>query len=39
MKIMDWILLALIVGYCLWLVLRKKKTKCSGNCDGCQGCR
>ena len=38
MKLADWILLALILGYCLWLVFRPQKTKCNGNCCGCSGC-
>lgn len=38
MKIADWILLALICGYCLWLLLRKKKPKCGGNCGECRRC-
>ena len=39
MKIADWILLALILGYCLWLIFRPKKHNCNGNCCGCSGCQ
>lgn len=38
MKFGDWLLLAIIGGYCLWLLLRRKKKKCNGNCTGCHGC-
>ena len=39
MKLADWILLALILGYCLWLIFRPKKPKCNGNCCACSRCR
>ncbi len=43
MGVMDWILLALIGGYCAWLLLRKKKGSvcggCCGDCRACSGCR
>lgn len=34
----DWLVLLPVVGYCLWLLLRRKKPRCSGCCAGCQGC-
>lgn len=39
MKLADWILLGLILGYCLWLVFRPRKPKCTGNCCACSGCK
>ncbi|MDY3224995.1 MAG: FeoB-associated Cys-rich membrane protein [Candidatus Faecousia sp.] len=39
MSVIDWLLLALIVGYCLYLLLRKKEPRsCSGDCPQCPGC-
>lgn len=39
MSWLDWLLLALIVGYCLYLLLRKKnKGGCCGDCAQCRGC-
>ena len=36
----DYLLLALIGGYCVYLLLRrkKKKNRCSGDCAGCSCC-
>lgn len=39
MSIADYLLLALIGGYCAWLLLRRKKGKCSGDCCHCHGCK
>lgn len=39
MSWIDWLLLALIVGYCLYLVFgRKNKGGCCGDCSQCSGC-
>lgn len=38
MSIADYVLLALIGGYILWLLFRPKKKKCSGDCSCCGGC-
>ena len=38
MTLADWMLLLMILGYCLWLIFRPKK-KCNGNCCGCNGCK
>lgn len=38
MSAADWILLALIGAYVLWLLFRPKKKHCSGSCDSCPGC-
>ncbi len=35
MNIGDYLILAGIVGYCLFLLFRKKKPSCSGDCAGC----
>ena len=36
----DYLLLALIGGYCVYLLLRKrKKRRCSGDCAGCSCCK
>ena len=35
----DWALAALVVGYCLYLIFRKKKPGgCCGDCSACSGC-
>ncbi|MDD5864723.1 MAG: FeoB-associated Cys-rich membrane protein [Firmicutes bacterium] len=40
MSWIDYALLALIVGYCLYLLLRKKKKgSCCGDCSQCRGCK
>ena len=36
MNIGDYLILAGIVGYCLFLLFRKKKPGCGG-CSGCSG--
>ena len=39
MSWMDYLLLALIGGYCAYLLLRrKKKDDCCGDCSRCGGC-
>ena len=40
MSWLDYLLLALIGGYCVYLLLRRrrKKDSCSGNCTGCGCC-
>ncbi len=35
MSILDYILLAAIAGYSLYLIFRKKKPTCGGNCSAC----
>lgn len=35
MSILDYVLLAAISGYSLYLIFRKKKPTCSGNCANC----
>lgn len=40
MSALDYILLALIAGYCLHLIFRKKKTRgCCGDCAKCTVCK
>ena len=39
MSLADYLLLIPIVGYCLWLLFRPKKKKCSGCCAKCSGCK
>ena len=38
MSLADWVLLVLVLGWCLYLIFRRKK-KCNGNCHGCSGCK
>lgn len=38
MKLTDYLLLGLVAGYCLWLLLRRRKKTCTGCCAGCRGC-
>lgn len=40
MSWLDYVLLALIGGYCVYLLLRRKKKKnsCSGDCARCGCC-
>lgn len=39
MSWIDYLLLALIGGYCAYLLLRrKKKDGCCGDCSRCGGC-
>ena len=38
MNVLDWTILALIGGYCIYL-LRPKKKKCCGNCERCGCCK
>lgn len=39
MSWIDWLLVLLIAGYCLWLLLRrKKKGGCCVDCSACSGC-
>lgn len=38
MKWYDLLVLAVIVGYCAYVLLRKNKPGCSGNCENCKGC-
>ena len=39
MSVADWVLIALVAGYCGWLLFRPKKKShcggCKGNCDCC----
>lgn len=35
MSILDYVLLAAISGYSLYLIFRKKKPACGGNCANC----
>ncbi len=35
MNVLDIVLLAAIVGYSLYLIFRKKKPACGGNCAHC----
>ncbi|MBQ6890195.1 MAG: FeoB-associated Cys-rich membrane protein [Oscillospiraceae bacterium] len=40
MSVLDYLLLAAIIGYSAYLIFRKKKPSCSGNCAACQsGCK
>ncbi len=40
MSALDWLLLALILGYCLYLLFRKKGGGgCCGDCSACSGCK
>lgn len=36
---MDWLLVALIAGYCLYVLLGKKKKDCCGDCSKCSSCK
>ncbi|MBQ4641271.1 MAG: FeoB-associated Cys-rich membrane protein [Oscillospiraceae bacterium] len=38
MSLMDYLLIVLILGYCAYIILRKKKNICCGDCSGCSGC-
>lgn len=38
MNVWDVILIVLILGYCAYVLLSKKKHGCSGNCSQCGGC-
>ncbi len=38
MNALDVILVVMIVGYCAYVLLSKKKHGCSGNCSQCSGC-
>lgn len=38
MGVMDYAILALILGYGGWCLFGKKKKGCCGNCSGCTGC-
>ena len=40
MAFLDYLLLALILGYAAWVVFRpkKKQSGCCGNCSRCSGC-
>ncbi|MBE6947020.1 MAG: FeoB-associated Cys-rich membrane protein [Ruminococcaceae bacterium] len=38
MALMDWVLLSAIAGYALFVLLRKKKKGCCGDCSQCSGC-
>ena len=38
MSFLDIILLVVPLGYCVYVLLGKKKRGCCGNCSGCQGC-
>ncbi|MBQ3528878.1 MAG: FeoB-associated Cys-rich membrane protein [Oscillospiraceae bacterium] len=38
MKWYDLLILALVAGYCLYVLLRKNKPGCGGNCEHCNGC-
>ena len=35
----DYILLALIGGYMLWIIFRPRKKGCCGCCAHCAGCK
>lgn len=39
MGLMDWILIALIAGYGLYILFSKKKKGCCGDCSKCGGCK
>lgn len=38
MRWYDIVVLLLVLGYCAYVLLRKKKGGCSGNCANCKGC-
>lgn len=39
MGLMDYLLLAMILGYCLWIALRRKRhSGCCGCCADCTVC-
>ena len=40
MSLADYVLLALIIGYALYVIFGRKKHTCCGNCDSCRakGC-
>lgn len=35
---LDWLLLGVIGAYVAFVLLRKKKKSCCGNCCACSGC-
>ena len=35
----DWLLLSLVAGWILFILLRRPKRSCCGNCSHCSGCR
>ncbi len=39
MSLADYLLLALVGGYCLHVLLHPKKKKCGGSCAHCSGCK
>ena len=39
MGVTDWILLALIGAYAVYVLFFKKKSGCCGDCCHCAGCR
>ncbi len=38
MRWFDWLILCLVIGYCAYILLRKKKHSCCGDCAQCKGC-
>lgn len=39
MSWIDWLLCALILGYCVFVLFRRKKKRgCCGDCTACQEC-
>lgn len=38
MGVTDYILLGLILGYCLYVLFGRKKKGCCGDCAKCGGC-
>ncbi len=38
MGLWDYVILAALGAYCAWVLLRRKKPGCNGNCSGCTGC-
>lgn len=39
MGVVDYLILAAILGYCAWQIFgKKKKGGCCGNCSACSGC-
>lgn len=35
MKWLDWVLIALVVGWLLFVLIRRPKGGCCGSCKGC----